>query len=95
MSQPISQTSAPRRYQSKESKTIAILDFMSSIDSDPKSFIVSLLRIKNDQAATHCRYWDTARGWNSTLAVLHAVRDFVCAKEVGKAAWEAEILSEV
>ncbi|PLW21663.1 hypothetical protein PCANC_03152 [Puccinia coronata f. sp. avenae] len=67
---------------------------MASVDHDPKSFIISLLRIKNDQAATQRRYWRTQRGWNSTLAMLHAVRDFVCTKEVGKVAWEAEMLCE-
>ncbi|PLW22744.1 hypothetical protein PCASD_11086, partial [Puccinia coronata f. sp. avenae] len=68
---------------------------MASVDHDPKSFIISLLRIKNDQAATQRRYWRTQRGWNSTLAMLHAVRDFfVCTKEVGKIAWEAEMLCE-
>ncbi|PLW42680.1 hypothetical protein PCASD_08481 [Puccinia coronata f. sp. avenae] len=95
MSQPtFEHPDPPRRYRSEESKITAILDFMASVDHDPKSFIISLLRIKNDQAATQRRYWRTQRGWNSTLAMLHAVRDFVCTKEVGKVAWEAEMLCE-
>ncbi|PLW54411.1 hypothetical protein PCANC_04773 [Puccinia coronata f. sp. avenae] len=95
MSQPtFEHLDPPRRYRSEESKITAILDFMASVYHDPKSFIISLLRIKNDQAATQRRYWRTQRGWNSTLAMLHAVRDFVCTKEVGKFAWEAEMLCE-
>ncbi|KAA1098567.1 hypothetical protein PGT21_036529 [Puccinia graminis f. sp. tritici] len=64
------------------------------MDHNPKSFIISFLQIKNDQAAIQRRYWRTPRGWEGTLSVIDALRDFICTDEVGKAFWEEKILSE-
>ncbi|KAA1127474.1 hypothetical protein PGTUg99_037102 [Puccinia graminis f. sp. tritici] len=94
MSQPASQNNAPRRYRTEASKITAILDLMSEMDHDPKSFMISFLRIKNDQAAIQRRYWRTPRGWDGTSAMIDAIRDFICTDQTGKAFWEERMLSE-
>jgi hypothetical protein len=95
MSQPASQSNGPRRYRTEASKITAILDLMSEMDHDPKSFMISFLRIKNDQAAIQRRYWRTPRGWDGTSAMIDAIRDFICTDQTGKAFWEEQMLSEV
>ncbi|KAA1071813.1 hypothetical protein PGT21_020050 [Puccinia graminis f. sp. tritici] len=94
MSQTGTQDAGPRRYRSEAFKITTILDFMASMDHNPKSFIISFLQIKNDQAAIQRRYWRTPRGWEGTLSVIDALCDFICTDEVGKAFWEEKILSE-
>ncbi|KAA1135468.1 hypothetical protein PGTUg99_028008 [Puccinia graminis f. sp. tritici] len=79
MSQTGTQDAGPRRYRSEAFKITAILDFMASMDHNPKSFIISFLQIKNDQAAIQRRYWRTPRGWEGTLSVIDALRDFISA----------------
>ncbi|KAA1106786.1 hypothetical protein PGTUg99_005603 [Puccinia graminis f. sp. tritici] len=46
------------------------------------------------QFAIHRRYWGTRTGWETTIEVIHSIRDTVCKHNIGKKYWEDLILSE-
>ncbi|EFP74252.1 uncharacterized protein PGTG_00208 [Puccinia graminis f. sp. tritici CRL 75-36-700-3] len=83
------------RTNSMHSKISRVFRLMQELSISPKDFLVAFLQDEDIEFAVHRRYWAAEKkGWKSTVDVIHAIRDVVIKKEVGKQLWSDLILSE-
>lgn len=69
---------------------------MDKLSISPKDFVIGFLKDNSTDFAIYQQYWAAKdRGWKSTVDVVHAIRDVVNKKEVGKKLWMDLILSKV
>ncbi|PLW38287.1 hypothetical protein PCASD_08989 [Puccinia coronata f. sp. avenae] len=77
------------------SKITCVFKFMDKLSILPKDFVIGFLKDNSTDFAIHQQYWAAKdRGWKSTVDVVHAIRDVVNKKEVGKKLWMDLILSK-
>ncbi|WAR54461.1 hypothetical protein PtB15_4B78 [Puccinia triticina] len=83
------------RTNSMHSKITRIFGLMNELNVSPKDFLVAFLKDDSTEFATHRGNWGTEdKGWKSTIEVVHAIRDHVSKKIVGKQLWMDLILSK-
>ncbi|KAI7964482.1 hypothetical protein MJO29_002580 [Puccinia striiformis f. sp. tritici] len=75
-------------------KLASIYDSMKQLGYTPKKFIKAFLENTDKKYTGHRRYWGSERGWESTLAVLDAIKKVVRKKKKNRKLWDDFILSE-
>ncbi|KAA1071123.1 hypothetical protein PGTUg99_017615 [Puccinia graminis f. sp. tritici] len=83
---------APRVPMNKKLKMICAL--IDNLNLTPKSFIIAFLEQDDDSMAFKRRLWATDQGWDSTEALLLAIKHLCCSHVAGRALWEEFILSQ-
>ncbi|KNF05295.1 hypothetical protein PSTG_01509 [Puccinia striiformis f. sp. tritici PST-78] len=74
-------------------KLASIYDSMKQLGYTPKKFIKAFLENTDKKYTGHRRYWGSERGWESTLAVLDAIKKVVRKKKKNRKLWDDFILS--
>ncbi|KAA1098528.1 hypothetical protein PGT21_036271 [Puccinia graminis f. sp. tritici] len=75
-------------------KLDGIFEILLKFNLTPKSFMIAFLEDDEESSAVRRRYYGTARGWDSTLELLLAIKKTTASHTEGKGLWEEFILAQ-